>query len=187
MARGPAGLYRRVDWETRGLLAAPEPGEETLIVSAERFPPEGEDCDAVLVRRAYDLGWRRFICHGYRGQRFTGCGLGPATDDVRIDVYGSSGDYLGSGIDGLSIFVHGNGQDQLGQIMNRGKLVVYGDVGQTFLYGAKGGEVYVLGQRGGPPADQRRRPPARRHQRHLPRLPRRVVHGRRPAGRRRLC
>jgi glutamate synthase domain-containing protein 3 len=148
---GPNGLYRRVDWETRGLLAAPEPGEETLIVSAERFPPEGEDCDAALVRRACDLGWCRFICHGYRGQRFTGCGLGPATDDVRIDVYGSSGDYLSSGIDGLSIFVHGNGQDQLGQIMNRGKLVVHGDVGQTFLYGAKGGEVYVLGNAAGRP------------------------------------
>ena len=148
---GPNGLYRRVDWETRGLLAAPEPGEETLVVSAQGFPPEGEDCDAALVRRADDLGWRRFVCYGYRGQRFTGCGLGPATDDIRIDVYGSSGDYLSSGIDGLSIFVHGNGQDQLGQIMNRGKLVVYGDVGQTFLYGAKGGEVYVLGNAAGRP------------------------------------
>jgi glutamate synthase domain-containing protein 1/glutamate synthase domain-containing protein 3 len=148
---GPNGLYRRVDWETRGLLAAPEPGEETLVVSAERFPPEGEDCDASLVRRADELGWRQFVCYGYRGQRFTGCGLGPATDDIRIDVYGSSGDYLSSGIDGLSIFVHGNGQDQLGQIMNRGKLVVHGDVGQTFLYGAKGGEVYVLGNAAGRP------------------------------------
>ena len=148
---GPAGLFRRVDWGTRGLLAAPEPGEEVLIVSVDQFPPEGEDCDAVLLRRAYDLGWRQFICHGYRGQRFTGCGLGPATDDLRIDVYGSSGDYLASGIDGLSIFVHGNGQDQLGQIMNRGKLVVHGDVGQTFLYGAKGGEVYVLGNAAGRP------------------------------------
>ncbi len=148
---GGRGLHRRVDWATRELLAAPQPGEEVLVVSAERFPPEGGDCDAVLLRRAYDLGWRRFICYGYRGQRFTGCGLGPDTADVRIDVYGSSGDYLGSGIDGLSIFVHGNGQDQLGQIMNRGKLVVYGDVGQTFLYGAKGGEVYVLGNAAGRP------------------------------------
>jgi glutamate synthase domain-containing protein 1/glutamate synthase domain-containing protein 3 len=151
LGSGSNGLYRRVDWDTRGLLRAPEPGEETLIVSAERFPPEGEDCDAALVRRAYDLGWRRFVCYGYRGQRFAACGLGPATDDVRIDVYGSSGDYLSSGIDGLSIFVHGNGQDQLGQIMNRGKLVVHGDVGQTFLYGAKGGEVYVLGNAAGRP------------------------------------
>ena len=145
------GPYRRIDWETRQLLAAPAPGEETLVIDAERFPPEGEECDAVLLRRAYELGWRRFICYGYRGQRFSGCGLGPDTEDVRIDVYGSSGDYLASGIDGLSLFVHGNGQDQIGQIMNRGKLVVYGDVGQTFLYGAKGGEVYVLGNAAGRP------------------------------------
>ena len=32
-----------------------------------------------------------------------------------------------------------------------GKLVVYGDVGQTFLYGAKGGEIYVLGNAAGRP------------------------------------
>jgi glutamate synthase domain-containing protein 3 len=143
--------YRRIDWDTRGLLIAPEPGEETLVINVERFPPEGEECDAVLLRRAFEMGWRRFICYNYRGQRFAGCGLGPETDGVRIDVYGSSGDYLGSGIDGLEIRVHGNGQDQLGQIMNRGKLVVFGDVGQTFLYGAKGGEVYVLGNAAGRP------------------------------------
>ena len=76
---------------------------------------------------------------------------------MRIDAYGSSGDYLASGIDGLEIYVHGNAQDQLGQIMKRGKLVIYGDVGQTFMYGAKGGEVYVLGNAAGPAADQRRR------------------------------
>jgi glutamate synthase domain-containing protein 3 len=47
--------------------------------------------------------------------------------------------------------VHGNAQDQLGQIMKSGKLVVYGDVGQTFMYGAKGGEVYVMGNAAGRP------------------------------------
>ena len=41
--------------------------------------------------------------------------------------------------------------------MKRGKLVIHGDVGQTFMYGAKGGEVYVLGNAAGPAADQRRR------------------------------
>jgi glutamate synthase domain-containing protein 3 len=35
--------------------------------------------------------------------------------------------------------------------MNRGKLVIYGDVGQTFMYGAKGGEVYVKGNAAGRP------------------------------------
>jgi glutamate synthase domain-containing protein 3 len=35
--------------------------------------------------------------------------------------------------------------------MKSGKLVVHGDVGQTFMYGAKGGEVYVLGSTAGRP------------------------------------
>ena len=97
------------------------------------------------------MGWKNFICYGYKGQRFTGCGLSKQTEGVRIDVYDSSGDYLASGIDGLEIHVHGNAQDQLGQIMKSGKLVIHGDVGQTFMYGAKGGEVYVLGNAAGRP------------------------------------
>jgi len=105
----------------------------------------------VLIVAAYKLGWKRFIVYKYRGQRFTGCGFGPEVKDVRIDVYGSSGDYLASGIDGLEIHVHGNAQDQLCQIMKDGKLVVYGDVGQTFMYGAKGGTVYIMGNAAGRP------------------------------------
>jgi glutamate synthase domain-containing protein 3 len=58
-----------------------------------------------LITKAFKLGWRHFIVYKYRGQRFTGCGLGPATKGVRIDVYGSSGDYLASGIDGMEIYV----------------------------------------------------------------------------------
>ncbi|GAH54052.1 unnamed protein product, partial [marine sediment metagenome] len=46
--------------------------------------------------------------------------MGANTHDVRIDVYGSSGDYLASGIDGAEVFVHGNAQDQLAQIMKDG-------------------------------------------------------------------
>ncbi len=115
------------------------------------FEPEGDLCDAVLIVAAYKLGWRKFIVYKYRGQRFTGCGFGAATEGVRIDVYGASGDYLASGIDGMEIHVHGNAQDQLCQIMKAGKLVVYGDVGQTFMYGAKGGAAYVMGNAAGRP------------------------------------
>lgn len=143
--------FSRIDFSTRRNLRPPEEGEEVLVVDAGEFPPEGDDCDARLICRAYGLGWRRFIGYGYRGQRFLGCGLGPGTQGVRIDAYGSTGDYLGSGMDGMEIQVHGNGQDQLGQILKAGKLVVHGDVGQTFMYGAKGGEVYVLGNAAGRP------------------------------------
>ncbi|MCD6320189.1 MAG: glutamate synthase [Candidatus Desulfofervidaceae bacterium] len=145
------GRHKRIDWQTRKALRPPAKGEEVLVVNAWDFPPEGDECDAKLICEAYFKGWRRFIAYGYRGQRFCGCGLGPKTQGVRIDVYGSSGDYLGSGIDGLEIYVHGNAQDQLGQIANAGKIVIYGDVGQTFLYGAKGGEMYVLGNAAGRP------------------------------------
>ena len=143
--------YRFIDWSTRTTLRAPREHEGILVLNAREFPPEGDACDSRLICAAYELGWRQFICYGYKGQRFTGCGLGNESDGVRIDVYDSSGDYLASGIDGLEIYVHGNAQDQLGQIMKRGKLVVYGDVGQTFMYGAKGGEVYVMGNAAGRP------------------------------------
>ncbi|HEY6104204.1 MAG TPA: glutamate synthase, partial [bacterium] len=73
------------------------------------------------------------------------------TAGVRIDVYGSPGDYLGSGLDGMEITVHADAQDQVGQILKAGKLVIHGSVGQTFLYGAKGGEIYVLGSAAGRP------------------------------------
>jgi glutamate synthase domain-containing protein 1/glutamate synthase domain-containing protein 3 len=151
IASGGAGRARRIDWNTREDLRTPEEGETTLVIAAPGFAAEGEDCDARLAVRAYELGWRRFIVYGLRGQRFTGCGFGPETDGVRMDVFGSSGDYLASGIDGMEIHVHGNGQDQIGQIMKRGTLVVHGDVGQTFMYGAKGGEVYVMGNAAGRP------------------------------------
>jgi glutamate synthase domain-containing protein 1/glutamate synthase domain-containing protein 3 len=143
--------HRLIDFETRNNLRAPQGNETALVIDAAHFPPEGNDCDAALLVNAYMLGWRRFISFNCIGQRFIGCGLGPDTDEVTIDVYGSSGDYLASGIDGLTISVHGNAQDQLGQIIKRGKLVIHGDVGQTFLYGAKGGSTYVLGNAAGRP------------------------------------
>jgi glutamate synthase domain-containing protein 3 len=70
---------------------------------------------------------------------------------VRLDTYGDAGDYLGSGLDGAEVHVHGDAQDQVGQILKSGTLVIHGDVGQTFLYGAKGGEIYVLGSAAGRP------------------------------------
>jgi len=143
--------FRLIDFATRGNLRPPQEGETTLAIDAANFAPEGSNCDAELLVDAFMKGWRHFISFNCIGQRYIGCGLGPDTADVTIEVYGSSGDYLGSGIDGLTITVHGNAQDQLGQIIKEGKLVVHGDVGQTFLYGAKGGVVYVLGNAAGRP------------------------------------
>ncbi len=144
-------VYKLLDFNSRHLLREPYGNESILLIDSSLFPAEGDNCDAAYVVKAYKKGWKHFIMFNSTGQRFIGCGLGPDTHDVTIDVFGSSGDYLGSGIDGLTITVHNNAQDQLGQIIKSGKMVIHGDVGQTFLYGAKGGSVYVSGNAAGRP------------------------------------
>jgi glutamate synthase domain-containing protein 1/glutamate synthase domain-containing protein 3 len=124
---------------------------ETLILDAVGFAPEGSRSLARAIVHLYQQGHRRFIVSRTRGQRFVANGLGPNTSGLRIEVYGSPGDYLASGIDGAEVIVHGSAQDQVAQIMKAGKLCIYGDVGQTFLYAAKGGEAFVLGNAAGRP------------------------------------
>jgi glutamate synthase domain-containing protein 3 len=77
--------------------------------------------------------------------------LGSGTEGVKVELYGDVGDYAASGLDGAEVHVHGDGQDQVGQIVKDGTLVIHGDVGQTFLYGAKGGRIYVMGSAAGRP------------------------------------
>jgi glutamate synthase domain-containing protein 1/glutamate synthase domain-containing protein 3 len=140
----------RVTWDRRA-LPPPRDADAALVIDARGFPPEGPDAVNRLLVAGREKGWRRFVVYRCQGDRFLGAGLGPQTADTRLDVYGSSGDYLGSGLDGAAIYVHGNAQDQIGQILKTGRLVIYGDVGQTFLYGAKGGEAYVMGNAAGRP------------------------------------
>ncbi|MDP7423423.1 MAG: glutamate synthase [bacterium] len=141
----------RVGYATRQSVKTPPMGDSSLFIDAAGFPPEGSESLARFVVACYDHGWRNMVVFGLEGQRFLGCGLGGESTGTRIEVYGSSGDYLGSGLDGAEMVVHGTAQDQLGQILKRGKLVVQGDVGQTFLYGAKGGEIFVMGNAAGRP------------------------------------
>jgi glutamate synthase domain-containing protein 1 len=142
---------RRLAWQGRHNLRSPYEDETTLVVDARCFPPDGDNSAARWLARACELGWKRLVAFHLYGGRFAACGLGPGSQDVRIDLYGDVGDYAGSGLDGAEVHIHGDGQDQLGQILKRGKLVVHGDVGQTFLYGAKGGEIYVQGSAAGRP------------------------------------
>jgi glutamate synthase domain-containing protein 1/glutamate synthase domain-containing protein 3 len=143
--------YCLIDWESRKFLRPPVAIETTLVVDAKDFDPEGDNCDAVMIAEAYRMGWKQFIVFDMRGQRFEGCGFGAKSDEARIDIYGSSGDYEAGGIDGLDIHIHGNAQDQIAQIMKRGRLVIHGDVGQCFMYGAKGGKAFILGNAAGRP------------------------------------
>jgi len=143
--------YRLIDWESRQFFRGPSYQEKVLIIDASLFPPEGNSCDSRLMAEAFYRGCGGdLLCLDSKDSDSMDADL-DRTGGIRIDIYGSSGDYIGSGIDGLSMYVHGNGQDQLGQIMKSGKMVIYGDAGQTFMYGAKGGEVYVMGNAAGRP------------------------------------
>ncbi len=146
-----AGSMHRVDWDHRNALASPPAAGHALVVDADGFPSEGADSLARYLVRAYEAGWRTLTVFNMRGQRFVGSGFGPRTDGLRIDVHGSSGDYLASGLDGMEMHVHNDAQDQVGQILKSGTLVIHGSVGQTLLYGAKGGEIYILGHAAGRP------------------------------------
>lgn len=144
-------LFSLIDLHNKNRLSAATSPYDCLVIDCRGFQAEGEAGVSFLVKSARELGWNRVFLIDTHGQRFIGAGLGPRTRGIRIDVYGSPGDYLGSGLDGAELIVHANGQDQLGQILSDGKLVIHGDVGQTFLYGAKGGEAYVLGNAAGRP------------------------------------
>ena len=149
--RGFAGEITLLGWDDRPRLRAPKLPGDILVVDARGFPPEGDLGLHQFVVDAYHKGWKRVIAFDLTGQRFLGCGLGADSHGFRLDLYGSPGDYLGSGLDGGEVFVHANGQDQMAQIMKAGKLVVYGDLGQTFMYAAKGGDVFVKGNTAGRP------------------------------------
>ncbi|MGB7875060.1 MAG: hypothetical protein WBL25_11805, partial [Anaerolineales bacterium] len=132
-------------------LPVPAHPDQIAVIDARGFKPEGEHSVALLLVKLHKRGFCNFVVANAHGHRFIGNGFGADSSGVRIDVYGSSGDYLASGLDGMEIYVHGNAQDQLCQIMKSGKLVVHGDVGQTFGYAAKGGQVYILGNAAGRP------------------------------------
>ncbi|MBX3046672.1 MAG: hypothetical protein KF698_06730 [Anaerolineales bacterium] len=132
-------------------VPAPASPAQALVLDAHGYPPQGDDSVGREVQRIVAAGFRHIIIINLRGQRFIGNGIGTNTQDVHIHTYGSAGDYLASGMDGATITVHNNGQDQLAQIMKAGRLVVHGDVGQTFMYGAKGGSAFILGNAAGRP------------------------------------
>ncbi|MBO3809423.1 MAG: glutamate synthase, partial [Candidatus Brockarchaeota archaeon] len=137
-------MLRRIDWGSRKSLVKPAGAGCVLVIDAYDFPPEGDEGTCRLLEEAYGLGWRRFIAYNFRGQRNFGAGI-IARNRVRIDVYGRVGDCLAAFADGPEFYVHGSVQDSVAYCFRSGKLVVYGDAGKAFEYGAKGGIAFILG------------------------------------------
>jgi len=104
------------------------------------------------MAEAFSRGWRRFIVFGLRGATFPRLRFRPDSGGVRIDVFGSSGDYLASGIDGLSVYVHrkcpGPARPDH-EIRKTGDPL--GTQDRPSSYGAKGGESMSWGNAAGRP------------------------------------
>jgi len=138
---GSSSNYLLVDCGRRK-LTGPSTPNRTLVIDACDFHPEGEICE--FLEEACRIGWRKIIAYNFRGQRNFGAGLVTGSE-VRIDLYGRVGDCLASFADGPEFYVHGSVQDSVAYCFRSGKIVVFGDAGKAFEYGAKGGVAYVLG------------------------------------------
>ncbi|HVP17152.1 MAG TPA: glutamate synthase [candidate division Zixibacteria bacterium] len=138
------GKYRLIKFEERNRLKGPADSSQTLVMDVSEFPPEGREGTCQLLERACKLGWKNFVAYNFRGQRNFGAGL-IARDRVRIDVYGRVGDCLAAFADGPEFYVHESAQDSVAYCFRSGKLVIYGDAGKAFEYGAKGGVTFILG------------------------------------------
>lgn len=146
---GPSDGF--VVWRHGEALPQSGGGRRRVIIDGRGFRPEGEGSLSRALVAAAEAGFRWITVVRARGHRFLANGFGEGSTGIRVEIFGSAGDYLASGIDGAGVVVHNNGQDQLAQIMQSGKLVVHGDVGQTFMYAAEGGEAFVLGSAAGRP------------------------------------
>jgi len=136
--------YFRIDYNQRDKLFKPLTSDQILVVDVYDFKAEGNNGTCQFLQRAYDLGWRNFIAYNFRGQRNFGAGL-ITSEKVKIDIYGRVGDCLAAFADGPEFHVHESVQDSVAYCFRSGKIVIYGDVGKTFEYGAKGGVAFVLG------------------------------------------
>jgi glutamate synthase domain-containing protein 1/glutamate synthase domain-containing protein 3 len=138
------GSYCLINFKERKDLKSPTRLGQTLIVDASEFQPEGEGGTCQFLEGACELGWKNFIAYNFRGQRNFGAGL-VARDKIRIDVYGRVGDCLAAFADGPEFYVHESAQDSVAYCFKSGKLVIFGDAGKAFEYGAKGGVTFILG------------------------------------------
>ena len=132
-----------------GRLEQPDRQDQTLILDARGFRPEGIDPQRVLscfLDQAHRMGWKKFIVYRVEGQRGIGMGMGSgSTFDTTVDVYGSPGEYCGAFNMGTLIRVHNHAQNFTGMVMHSGTLEIHGDAGKVTGYSSKGGTFHILG------------------------------------------
>ncbi len=123
----------------------------------EVMPAIKHPSDNVTVRKEISNLNRSFgtLISGEVAKYYGDKGLPDKTIDIRLT--GTTGQSLGAFlINGICIRVHGAGNDYIGKGMHGGKIIITGDKsgeefslgGNTCLYGATGGKLYIAGQVG---------------------------------------
>jgi glutamate synthase domain-containing protein 1 len=136
--------YCLITFNERNKLQSPQHPSHIIVIDVSGFAPEGADGTCQFLETVYQKGWRNVIAYRFNGQRNFGAGL-ITRDKMKINVYGRTGDCLAAFADGPEFYVHESAQDSVAYCFKSGKIVIYGDVGKTFEYGAKGGITFILG------------------------------------------
>ncbi|MCG8608117.1 glutamate synthase-related protein [bacterium] len=139
----PARKYFRVNMNNLSKISESRDRQRVLVVDATGFEPEGHHSLARALVQAYSNGWRKFIVYKTTGQRYLGVGFGPYSHEMEMHIYGSPGQDIGNSMMGGTIHVHADAQNDMAKILHSGTVVVHGLAGNTGLYGAKGGEIFI--------------------------------------------
>jgi len=167
--------FVQVDFATRNAVKTPRNDDETLIINAEHFEPEGENCDAVLIVKAINLAGGDCPVQVPR-PAFYGVWLRSLDERRQNRCYGSSGDYLHRALTvWKSTCTATPGSTRPGYERRQAGGIC--DVGQTFMYGAKGWHRLRHGERRRTASHQCGWQAARGNQWHRPGLPGRILYG----------
>lgn len=99
-----------------------------------------------MIENVLNEGYKEIDLVNVNGQCYIGDGL--IFLDRKFNIYGIFGNDMVVFMNGFIIEVFVNGQDGIGNIMNVGKIIVYGFVGDIIGYGMCGGEIFIKGDVG---------------------------------------
>ena len=149
----PAGMPRRYMGEPNGVSSKSPLGEQLL---SDAWPAlnlgHSMELDYQISNRDRTFGAR--LSHVI-AERFGDDGADP--DTFAVTLHGSAGQSFGAfNVRGLNLTLHGEANDYVGKGMAGGRIVISNQhstihnvlAGNTLLYGATGGELYIAGRVG---------------------------------------
>ena len=168
-----------------GSTGRPAPGRSGAGPGCRDFPPEGDDCDARFLCRAFELGWRQFHCTATGASASWAAASGPTPTKCASTPTAAP----------ATTWPRASTACHLRPRQRPGPTGPDHEAGQARGLRRRGPDLHVRrqgrrrlhhGQRRRPAPHQRRGPTPGGDQRHLPGLPGRVLHGGRPPDGRRL-